>query len=343
MTESETAEAISTHPAKPWFMGFDWLRVLFIIFVLLMHLNITQILACGSTGATIWDVIYSQLLCCAVPGFLFISVFLQTVKHPQPAKPWQQIMELCHLYGFWVLAWTVLTRSYPEPTAWGVVLFLLRGGGWAYYFFTHLLLVHVLRITITHWSNRSLLLVFILTELVIGGCFWKMSHDGYTWKEHVTYWWPIAAVPIPFIASLLARYYRQIMTDKNVWFACLIGSCFLTIAAAVFEWSMSAPAATGMSRLFLPEYLRISPLLLVTTFVVGAIKIDYAPKWIEYISKNSLGIFCLHVYILGAVFSTFLNVFSNQMIASLMTLVVMLFGICFVSELLRKIFKSRIV
>lgn len=343
MNRADHADHLSTEANKHWYAGFDWLRVSFIVFVLMMHLNVTQSMTSESEGITLWDIAYSQILCTAVPGFLFISVFLQSVKHNTSERSWKPLVDLCYLYVFWVMAWTLLTRSRPEPTVWGVITYALRGGGWAYYFFSLLLLVHALRIAIAQWSDRCLLCCFILAEFLISGVFWGMAHNGHTWMRTTTYWWPLSAVPIPFIAVLLARHSGRITVQTRLWFGVLLGAFSLTVMAAVWEWSLSAPSNMHTERLFLPEYLRLSPLLMVITLVLGVLKISHSPRIIGYVSRNSLGIFCLHVYILGAIYSLILKVFPHQITAEFMTILVLVFGLSFASEFIRKIFKSRIV
>lgn len=82
---------------------------------------------------------------------------------------------------------------------------------------------------------------------------------------------------------------------------------------------------------------------MVITLVLGVLKISHSPRIIGYVSRNSLGIFCLHVYILGAIYSLILKVFPHQITAEFMTILVLVFGLSFASEFIRKIFKSRIV
>jgi len=330
-------------PGPNWYPGIDWLRAMFIAFIVCMHLNLAQQLSGQTVGITIADLVYSQIFCTAVPGFLFIAVFLQFLKKPDSKAVLSLFSGLFFLYVFWVSAWIMLTRARPEPSIVGVVCFILQGGGWAFYFFTLLILIHLQRFFIRKWSDCWLGVGLVVSLLTIAGCFWWMARNGHMWMRVPTYWWPISIIPIPFAAGLLARHYEQICRTSRHFLLVVTGCVLASAGAAVWEWSLAGPAGQVPMRPFLPEYLRVSPLLLVVAFVLVAMKLKSSPRVIRFLSRNSLGIFCLHVFVLRGLYSPVNRIAQNPAIASVVTLVVVLFVIGLFAELLRKIFKSRLV
>lgn len=343
MTMPENRHQNCSSPSRDWFAGFDWLRFLFITCVVSMHLNLTQQIAGAHVGVTLSDIVYYQFFCTAVPGFLFIAVFLQFVKNPDPATIWNHLVGCFYLYAFWVGSWILLTRVRPSLSLGEIILFLLQGGGWAFYFFTHLILVHLLRIVIRNWSNLWLAIGFVLSELIIALIFRQLAIDGHSWMQTPTYWWPICALPIPFAAGILARKFAQISNDSRLWVLLVSLSIFIACVAAVWEWSLAAPAGLEYSRPFLPEYLRLSPMFLAVALVVIALRVKSPPKWIRFLSRNALGIFCLHVFVLSGVYKAVSSLISNPVVASMITLVLILGGLAWLAEFVRKMFQSRLV
>jgi len=325
------------------FAGFDWMRAVFITFVVSMHLNLAQQIAGQSEKVTWSDILQSQIFCTAVPGFLFLAVFLQCVKNPDLARERNLFIGYFYLYVFWVASWTLLTRSRPEPTLWGIISFVLQGGGWAYYFFTVLILVQIIRFFVKNWTDRGLFMGFLLSECIIAGILWKFSQDGHTWMRVETYWWPINALPIPFAAAILSRHHARICNDSRLWWRLMGGGILITAIAVVWEWSLAAPAGLDSERRFLPEYLRISLILTVLAFVFIALKVTYVPRFILFLSRNSLGIFCLHVFILGGVYKCVHLLIPHPVLASVVTLMVIIVGAAWLSELFRKILQVRLV
>lgn len=343
MSEFDTSPASSPPQPPVWFPGFDWLRAIFITFVVSMHLNLAQEFAGKSIAITIPDLVYSQIFCTAVPGFLLIAVFLQFVKRPGKKTTLNQFEGLFYLYAFWVAVWVLLTRARPEASLLGVICFLLQGGGWAYYYFTLLILVQLLRSQIQNWSDRWLWTGFVLAQLVIAGIFWQMALDGHSWMRVPTYWWPVCALPVPFAAGLLARHRERICSHPRTW-ALLVTGCLLASGgAAAWEWSLAAPGGQDVARLFLPEYLRLSPLLMGIALVLISLKLPPPPKVIAFISRNALGIFCLHVFCLGGIHLGISRMIPNPAAAVVVTLAVVLLGMSLLAELMRKVFKSRLV
>jgi peptidoglycan/LPS O-acetylase OafA/YrhL len=326
--------------------GFDWLRAIFICLVVLAHLNVFELLAVGMPAAETcnrYDVIRFQVVYLAVPGFLLIATFLQSIKQQSRETHVKHFTGLVYLYLFWVAAWTLATHVRPDFSPWGLVTFVLRGGGWAFYFFAELLIIQVVRAVISNWKDRSLWLGLLATLSLIAVGFAILFKEGRAWTVTSTYWWPICFLPVPFIAHLLARSYSGIVDSTGRMLRVVGAMALVTVVFGICEWRFAASAGTLEGRPFLPEYLRVSTVLGAACVVLASLRIRAAPRLVRFISRNSLGIFCIHVFVLSGVYRTIAAKIHDPLISSLITCLVILFGGACIAEILRRCMKSRLV
>jgi len=312
-----------------------------------MHLNLAQLLAHKIPQflekPTGFDLLLFNVFSSAVPGFLLISIFLQAIKPQGAERVRRHLTGVFFLYAFWVGAWVLLTRSRPEPTIWGVVRFIFQGGGWAFYFFALLLLLHLQQVAIWKWSDRGLCLGFLGSTMLVVGVFLGLAFNNHAWTRFDTYWWPICFMAIPFAGNLLGRHYGDILGDPKrfrLWLGSVIG---LALVSALVEWSFAADAADLVMRPFLPEYLRLSPLFTALALILLALKARSAPRYVSFLSRNSLGIFCLHTFVLGRLYSEINNRLPDPAVAGCLTLVSVLFFGGWISELVRRTLASRLI
>lgn len=334
------------HP-RGWFAGIEWLRAVFITFVVAMHLNLAQILAGKvphflekSTG---FDLLLFDVFTSAVPGFLLISIFLQATKPQDAGRTRQHLRGVFFLYAFWVGSWVLLTRSRPEPTSWGVVRFALQGGGWAFYFFALLLLLHLQQVAIWKWSDRGLCLGFLGSTLLVIAGFSVMACNYHAWTRIDTYWWPICFMAIPFAGNWLGRHHEDLLGDPRRFRLWLFSFFGLALASALVEWSFAADAAELVMRPFLPEYLRLSPLFTALALILLALKVRSVPRCVGFLARNSLGIFCLHTFVLGRLYGEINKRVPDPAIAGGLTLIVVLILGAWITELVRKVLASRLI
>lgn len=332
-----------------WFPGIEWLRAIFIAFVVSMHLNIAQKFAQASGNGhslTGFDILQSQIFCMAVPGFLLIAVFLQAIKNPEWGKVRAHLIDTVFLCAFWVGGWLVWTHGKPEPGITGLIKYFLKGGGWAFYFFVILLIVHIAYAIIRKVPNKGLWLGLFLTSSLVMVAFLTMALKSHAWTRIETYWWPISFLPIPFMALLLARHWPSLSGNPGLYRKILCSALALSLAAGILEWRFAASATIAAElplRPFLPEYLRLSPLLIAFSVTLAALKLRSAPQWVRFIARNSLGIFCLHVFILRGLHRMIASVAGPSEWSLVLTLAVVLVGGAFATEFVRKLFRERLV
>jgi Acyltransferase family len=343
MTKTSNENA-SAHPETLlWYHGFDWLRTIFICFVLLMHLNFTQIASGTVTEVTVFDVLQYNILCLAVPGFLLISSYLLVTHcHSWPAY-WKKIKGMVALYLFWVGAWILVTKPTPEMTLGGIAEFFLRGGGWAYYFFAVLVINSILTALIHRCSSKLIWLGFVMSVILSQGVFHAMAFQSHAWTHIPTYWWPICFFPIPFVAMIASHYHAAIAENYQRWCSAVIALAVVACGFAIIEWQFCADAGLSKMRMFLPEYLRASMVIGSALLLFLAMRLNYSPWVVKWISKNSLGIFCLHVFMLGAVATKVRGKLPNHAVATVVTVVIVI-AVCGISsEVLRRLLKERII
>jgi hypothetical protein len=206
MTKNSNQNASAQPETLLWYHGFDWLRFLLISFVLLMHLNFTQVMSGSVQEVTVYDVLQFNVFCMAVPGFLLLSSYLLVTHCQSWAAYAKKIKGMVALYLFWVAAWILVTKPAFEKSLWGLIEFFLRGGGWAYYFFSVLLINSFLTALFHRCSTRVIWCGFVCSIIISQGVFHAMAHHSHAWKDIATYWWPICFFPVSFVAILASRY-----------------------------------------------------------------------------------------------------------------------------------------
>ena len=343
MTKTSNQNASAQTETLLWYHGFDWLRTIFICFVLLMHLNFTQGMSSGVAEVTVFDLLQYNVLCLAVPGFLLISSYLLVTHCQTWAAYAKKIKGMMALYLFWVGAWILVTKPTPEMTIGGVAEFFLRGGGWAYYFFAVLVINSIVTALIHRCSSKLIWSGFALSVILSQGVFHAMANQQHAWTRVQTYWWPLCFISIPFVAILASRYRSILAANKRLWGIVVIALVVATFGLAMVEWQFCAEAGLLKMRTFLPDYLRASLVFGSTLLLLLALRLNYSPWIVKWISKNSLGIFCLHVFMLGAVASKVQSKLPNHVVATLVTVVTVIAVCGIASEVMRRLLKERII
>jgi fucose 4-O-acetylase-like acetyltransferase len=323
-----------------WHNGFDWLRAIFIFFVLLMHMNFTQTMSMCISHATVFDMLNYNVFCLAVPGFLLMSSYLIVTNCITKDLFEKKIKNIISLYLFWVGAWVLVTKSKPEVSMLGIPEFLLRGGGWAYYFFAVLIINSLITLIIQRWNSKAVLFGLIFSLILIQTMFHAICNHQRIWVNKDNYWWPLCFISIPFVATLFSRHQKILLEKKYLWRIVAILLIIAMLLFSVIEWKNCEMDISLQRRAFLPEYLRVSLVFGATLLLMLALRINYVPKIVKWISKNSLGIFCLHVFILKMIATIVQSSISNYSVAALLSAVIIIFVCGITSELIRTILMS---
>lgn len=324
----------------PWIIGFDYLRVFFIICVIYMHLHKSPP---NENNGLLHYFFYYGLCCSATPGFLLISLYIQGIKNNTNQSPYFGLANYTYLYLFWVGCWCLLTKSYPEPSIRGVFLHLLQGGGWSFYFFAALIYTHLVRIYIAPWNDKSLWCGLLLSMIVTFAIFCGLFMDNRLSQTTETYWWPVNFMPAPFISCLLERNRVVIQSKPKIATKICIVILLTAIFVMLLEMKLVQNISGNYTYLAMPEYLRASPWLFATCVMIYAHSFNYSNKIVGFFARNTLGIFCLHVFVLDGIASIMNKLISIEEYATLATLCMTFVGCALAAELIRKVLRSRLI
>jgi surface polysaccharide O-acyltransferase-like enzyme len=338
-------------PKKLHLDGFDYLRVFFMSMVLLGHSNFFIDKAASrqeivGAGPNLWDYLFYGLQASAVPSFILMSMVLFALSKPTFSKTLDRVKKMGYLYCFWVGAWVIYTKARPEPTFLGLIEFFLRGGGWLFYTFATLILLTPLCWIASILSKRQQLIGFVLSTCVVIGTF-LWIYDGKKWLTEEYYWVPSCFTMLPFVGVLLAPYLAQLRDDAPKRWRWVLVAVVLGLIAAVVEWQFAASAdLLNSDRRWMTKFARLSVQFFATAMLLASLGVKCpAPKVIEFFARNSLGVYCIHPFILSGVVMAVVKV-TKPWAFGLETAIgcVVLAVICsLLTEFLRKTFKQRLV
>lgn len=331
--------------------GFDYLRVVFSILVVLTHANFFGDFAnkwevTHGLGPNIWDYIYFQIEAASVPSFVLMSMILFALKRPTLSQAWERVRKLAYLYGFWVGAWVLQSRLRPEPSVYGWCEFIIRGGGWVFYTFTVLMILTPICCLAERMRKKSEWLGPVLSALVVVGTFIYL-HDGFKWTRQSYYWVPMCFSMAPFTAVWMVPRLNEFKASKSMRMK-YISICILVSAVcALIEWKLSAPRnLLPYWHAYLPKHARPSIQFLAVALMIGSLGVEKrTPKLIQFFARNSLGVYCLHPFMLSGIGGPVQRLVASHapnlaILAGALSVVVCC---SLISEFLRKAFRERLI
>lgn len=332
-------------------VGLEYLRVFFMISVVSFHAGLTSEWAAIVQGdakvrANLFDVISYNLQSVAVPCFFIISNFLFCLKPISHGRLISRLIRLVSLYLFWVSLMVYHYRPEIHFTLTGLAAFLVSGGHTFYYFLAVLILLSPVTFFLQKLRGKALLFSGILSALTLFGTMVWLQQDYY-FATHMNHCIVTSYAMVPLCSVLLARYCEKIQSSERIarhWGLGLIG---IGIVTAAIEWKFSAPGELLDSyRMWLPKHARFSLYFLASALVVFAIRINNKPgKILSYLSKNSLGIYCLHGFCVGEIVAFSKNILSSSIpiAGTAFGCILTVVSCSMVSEFLRRALQRRLV
>jgi peptidoglycan/LPS O-acetylase OafA/YrhL len=351
ISETEKEDKLLPKSESSRLNSFDYLRVIAMLMVISNHHYIgnnfiESKIRLISNSPNFLDVITFQVRPCAVSVFILISMFLFEKRQRSVVELKSRLMEFVYLYGFWVSAWILFSKYRPEPGLLGLVEFVFRGGGWLFYFIPNLMICTTLGWVATRMKRRALWASLLVSfGLVVISFAWL--HNGYKWLYKSYYWLPTSFLMLPFLAMLLKPYLPRICSDRKFRWSLGLGFVVVATCCAVVEWKLSVPTSMiDPEGHWLPWHTRASMQLSAVAIVILGFGIRRPPgKIILLLGKNSLGIYCIHAFLLGGVIRC-----SNRILGPINPWLDIVVGyiasivICTAAaEFLRRAFKSRLV
>jgi peptidoglycan/LPS O-acetylase OafA/YrhL len=333
--------------------GFDYLRVYFMLMVLLAHTNFfstfgDQRQATIGPGPNLWDIVYFQLQASAVPAFVLMSLLLFSVKIPTWERSWDRVKKLTYLYVFWVGSWVLYSKCRPEPGFYGLFEFLIRGGGWVLYTFVVLMILTPLSVVAYRMSQKSSWLGLTISMLVVIATF-AYLHDGFKWVRNYYYWVPTCFVMMPFAAVMLVPRLKELKSSAALRWKWVLGLLLISAMCALVEWHFSAPKeliVQSLKRVWLPKHARPSVQFGAMALIIASLGVKSQVNVIvQFFSRNSLGVYCLHPFVLRGIAAPVQRIVDPiapglSILASCLAVAV----VCsLISEFLRLAFKQRLI
>jgi hypothetical protein len=293
--------------------GFDYLRALMSIFVVIWHLTGAENRGDYYGNPQVYsppvaDIMSFNVFLMAVPSFFFVSFFLYGIANPTKTQLVQRLSRYLTLYLFWVLVVClffggyrfldgVVSSVFSSPVS--AYLTLFSGAGSIYYFFIDLFVLTI----ILHFALKigtllngvflvvSLLLVFSMPTLAVESL--KAIQPGSFKASLFTYWSPINFLPYVFLAALVALNLEFVKKHRK--HLILLGVVPAT-AFIIYEWSvLPSKAFILLDGHIIPAYMRTS--LIFSTFLVSCVFLFLQRKpgvLVMFMSKYSLALYCLH-------------------------------------------------
>lgn len=291
------------------FAGFDYLRAIFAVVVVVLHANLLVILT-GKLGmSSLAKILGANIGYLAVPIFFQISIFLFFLKSEQAGWKYfikKRLPKLISLYLFWSISKLIfdftLTRESTKielgfSSLGGFIGFLSSGGYSAFYFFFSLIVLTTIAAILANYFRRlsrnfvkrisylmllaSCILVFsfpVIDSLIGEREFLIQIHN------------PLAFLPYVFTTAIAVQEFRQgslkeINSPLRLKLYLLAGLFF---GFTLLEWSLFTK---------FPQYSRLS-LVFGSWFLLylALLSEQKPPRLVKIISSASLGIYGLHVF-----------------------------------------------
>ena len=331
--------------------GFDYLRATFSFLVVLAHSNFFGYFAkqwdqSHGAGVNIWDILYFQVQASSVPSFVLMSMLLFAIKRPSLALAWKRVGKLFYLYGFWVGAWILQSRLRPEPSVYGWLEFIIRGGGWVFYTFTVLMLLTPICCLAEKVRGKSEWFGPIVSALIVVSTFVYL-HNGFKWTRQSYYWVPFCFIMAPFVAVWLVPRLDGLREDGRLRIKYVSIFLLLSIICAGVEWQFASPQELLPHwRAYLPKHARLSVQFMAVAVIIMSLGVGHqVPRLVQFFARNSLGVYCLHPFVLAGIGGP-----VERFVATRLPDVAILSGslavvvICsLLSEFLRRAFKERLI
>ena len=305
------------------YYGLHYLRAIMITAIVVWHskllgdLSLSNISYYQKHPVTLSIIICFQFFLLAVPTFFLMSLFLFS-KSVRSKKYYlfSRLEKLGYSYLFWSGLFVLSAYRCELSTIYvlltsninNLISFIAGEGIGVFYFYFSLMILMILSFFCTKLS-RSILWVLSASSVFL---FWVIPVFVITHNPPVimnpydasiiVYWNPLNFFPYAFIASLVAKYFKDDHLDTGSFYFKAVISLILLIfiGASVCEWLWIIGRSSLVNSGYIPPYMRISVAAGATFLFLISFYIKREPgRLISFLSDYSLGIFCLHTFVMG--------------------------------------------
>ncbi|NEO85869.1 MAG: acyltransferase [Spirulina sp. SIO3F2] len=300
-------------------VGFDYLRAICCLMVVLHHSDGLRIFAFNETISQMFSVYYMNIGLLAVPIFFQVSLYLFYAKRQtQKDYFWKtSLPKLLLLYGFWTslfMSVKLLIGDFSFYERFGTVANLLAtiitAGESLFYFLFSLLLITGLadlslkikaqyQIPENRWRIYETLGLIISLIYVVWAAPFTLESQQQLWAVHSN---PLNFIPYIFSSYFIFQAIDRFIQKKSYNLKKEINRVVIPLAVAAIlcgaiEWQLLYRADFFADGL-LPHYTRISSFFASTAIVYLVILLPLQPNnIITFLSRCSLGIYCFHKFL----------------------------------------------
>lgn len=325
--------------------GIDYLRAACSVFVVVWHMK-------GAGRSLIFskdrliehtfglsDLINFHILLLAVPTFIFVSAFLYAFKGPGRSALARRQKRILTLVIFWPIVLTIFSHGFAGirniiPTSINhFAFFILRAGYTPYYFFVSLMMCLFITDLASRTKRTYQVFGFVFSAVLLTILPQITRHTGIFVLS--VYWCPLNFIPFSFAAVLAAQNIEYINANRM---KLLAGSTILCVLFALFEWKYSVDALFFEieGAIAIPAYTRTSLVFGVLALSIPALNMRIrANGIIKYMSRYSLSLFCIHLFIMGPAKRIAGRAIQDGIVLNLVSIVAVILGcylIAFVSK-----------
>jgi surface polysaccharide O-acyltransferase-like enzyme len=309
-----------------YFYGFDYLRILFALFIIAWHIKLLGMdeLFSPMKGSnfipSLSDIIYCNIFLVAVPLFILVSLFLYIFNHKTKKNYFvKRSKHILFLYVFWTLVTTIgllvasrigLSVALKQVITLHEIFsveYILSGGNSVTYFLIEILIMTLIVEVMLQLKQRIKPIHFnILTVLLFGvSCILMavMSTISGLFDSHIAflflvYYSPLNFLPYPFLALILYDLYNRNSSILNRWQNMLI--FLVMVLLIIVEWKTLPSNILLVADYFLlPQNSRLSLVFASVLLFVFFINFNiYGGKTVKMLSETTLGVFLLHNFII---------------------------------------------
>lgn len=301
---------------NPYYYGFDYLRAIMALGVLAYHIrifgqsNLFDINEYMNHKITLSDLFNFHFCKLTVPVFFLVSIFLFLLKGAGGNFRYfaQRIEKLIYLYLFWVGvvllfygAAGYFSNIWPKNFG-DAVLFIVSGGYSAFYFFFSLIFLTLLSLYAIRLPVFVLWVLLTATGLFLGA-FPVIVNLCSEYDYLIAFWSPLNFPVYAFAAALVWKYKMNGLDLSARGFnVCIIVSLVVFVLGAILEWKyLIGVHSFKYDGSALPSLTRISVVAGAVSLFLLSFRIKHKPnRIIRLLSDYSLGIYCLHPFLILA-------------------------------------------
>jgi surface polysaccharide O-acyltransferase-like enzyme len=294
--------------------GFDYLRAVFCLTVVVVHVSLMDP---GKLGGNLADnltnIFHYNFTLLAVPVFLQVSLFLYYKNREFKGSDYfakSRLPSLLKPYLLWTLIFT-LTKGSFQSFDFGnpkyVLLFLITGGYSIFYFFFSLLvltacaemMIRLFNVK-TSWARYGININYLL---LIASCVFILAFQVSSYRGFTEIWNPFNFMPYVFSSFIILHDFRQAPERPDLARVKLpiLATAYLVLSFVEWKYLLGLPSA-GVWEGLVPTYARLS-------LVFGAWALTYAallyapqaPPLVQKVSSYSMGIYCLHAFLVPVI------------------------------------------